>query len=148
MFVIIVLFLIAFVLMFGGLGFLINSLMNKKILSFSLGLILIALSYGVLISMFMATTPVTGDSTKEIVATNAYGKPMYDVVPDNESIISYKVSLKTGGTKTISPTVIHVNKSKQSYLKGVKKSKVVNLGFVKIPISEYTDYTLYLNDKR
>lgn len=147
MFVIIVLLLIAFVLMFGGLGFLINGLMNKKTMSFILGLILNVLSYGVLISMLMATTPLTGSSTKEIVATNAYGKPMYDIVPDDESIISYKVSLKSGRTKTISPTVIHVNKSKQSYLKGVKKSKVVNLGFVKIPISKYTDYTLYLADK-
>ena len=144
----IVLSLIASGLMIGGMGLLVNSLTNSNIFSGIVGIISLLLSIGLFVSMFMATTPVTGSSTKEIVATNAYGKPMYDIVPDDESIISYKVSLKTGGTKTISPTVIHVNKSKQSYLKGVKKSEVVNLGFVKIPISKYTDYTLYLNDKQ
>ena len=85
-------------------------------------------------------------SSRQSLALNASNRPMYDINgngPDG----TYRVYLKSGKTKTLSPKVVHVNRSKESYLQTTRRLHLINLFGIKFRLSTYTENTLYLNDK-
>lgn len=101
-------------------------------------------------SWFFKTSEDIG-STKQAVALNSSHKPMYDMINtqddwDNSSV-KYKVYLKSGKTKTVSPKVVYVNHSKESYLKTQRNQYMTKLFGLKFKNHTTTDYVLYLNDK-
>lgn len=99
------------------------------------------------VEMVMGRFVETKDVHKQIVALDRYDKPMYDVINNSDST-SYKIYLKSGGTKTVSPKIVHVTKSTQSYLKTETKQIGVNFFGLKVNGQSYDNTTLYLNDKK
>lgn len=85
-------------------------------------------------------------SSKQALALNAFHRPMYDINSD-VSNGTYRVYLKSGKTKTVSPKVVHVNRSKGSYLKTTRRLHFTNIFGLKFKADTYTENTLYLNDK-
>ena len=71
---------------------------------------------------------------------------MYDINSD-VSNGTYRVYLKSGKTKTVSPKIVHVNRSKGSYLKTTCRLHFTNIFGLKFKSDTYTESTLYLNDK-
>lgn len=85
-------------------------------------------------------------SSKQALALNSSHRPMYDINSD-VSNGTYRVYLKSGKTKTVSPKIVHVNRSKGSYLKTTCRLHFTNIFGLKFKSDTYTESTLYLNDK-
>lgn len=85
-------------------------------------------------------------SSRQSLALNASNRPMYDI-NGNGPDSTYRVYLKSGKTKTLSPKVVHVNRSKKSYLQTTRRLHFINVFGIKFKLSTYTENTLYLNDK-
>lgn len=94
----------------------------------------------------------TINSSKQEIAFNSSKKPIYDIVINNNdffenSNVKYKIYLKSGKTKTVSPKIVHVNQSHQPYLKKEREQKIMHVLWLKFKGPIDTNYTLYLNDK-
>lgn len=149
-------FCIATVTAAGAWPLLINTVNNKlpKVVT-SLGWFLIGFGlagYAILLFGTKHDTEVVHLNHEE-VALNAYGRPMYDMISasnndHDKSGTQYKVYLASGKTKKVAPKVVHVNRSKTSYLKAEKKKDIVYVLNIPVENGIHTDYTLYLNDKR
>ena len=85
-------------------------------------------------------------SSRQSLVLNASNRPMYDI-NGNGPDSTYRVYLKSGKTKTLSPKVVHVNRSKESYLQTTRRLHFINLFGLKFKFGTYTERTLYLNDK-
>lgn len=91
-------------------------------------------------------------SSKQVLALNSNHRPMYDIIynsddSNNDPSIAYRVQLKSGKTKTVSPKVVHVNRSKESYLQATHRLQIIDIFGLKFKAGAYTENKLYLNDK-
>ena len=100
------------------------------------------------------TKSVVTDSYRQEIAVTSSKAPRYDVIKDNNADYdstqsTYKIYLKSGGSKTISPDVVHIqhgSKSK-SYLIVKHMQWVVTMFGMKSYGGKYTAYDLVLSGR-
>lgn len=99
--------------------------------------------------MILSQHDVLSEPRTYKIAKNSYGKPMYDIIPSDciGDSSKYKVYLASGETKKVVPKIVHVNRSKKSYLKSDVNTRVSYFYNIKFKYNRETQYTLYLNDK-
>lgn len=123
---------------------------HEKFCTFSLLFILFFMLMTLSVFVFFRTNETQGSSNQALVL-NASHRPMYDIVNPNDdeetTSVKYKVYLKSGGSKTVSSKIVHVNRSKTSYLKTINKQVVFDVFGLKFGGDKYKDYTLYISDK-